>query len=102
MRGYFGRVLIAIDQFINVLVFNGWPDETISSRLGREKKYGDKAGDLGCAVLDALQDNHCGMSIEETATGETDAHHLGRVIRELPRGQQAEPMRKIPLQPKES
>lgn len=85
VREWAAGVLIALDQLGNALAF-GHPDETISSRLGREKKYGDKAGDLGCAVLDALQADHCGLSIEETPEGETDPHHLGRVIRELEPG----------------
>lgn len=83
MRGYFGRLLIGIDQFLNI-VFGGFEDETISSRLGREKQYGDLAGKVGCAILDALDPNHCSSSIEETPEGETDPHHLGRVIYELP------------------
>lgn len=35
MRQYFFNILIALDQLANTLFF-GDPDETISSRLGRE------------------------------------------------------------------
>jgi hypothetical protein len=42
MKKYIWRNLIAIDQLVNAL-FNGDPDETISSRLG---KYRDRHGKL--------------------------------------------------------
>lgn len=84
MIRYLGRLLIAADQFLNALA-NGFPDETFSSRMGRRRKNGDKGAAAVCVVLDAIQENHCGMSIEETPEGETDAHHLGHVIHEIPR-----------------
>ncbi|ASF48166.1 hypothetical protein [Methylovulum psychrotolerans] len=37
MHAYFFNGLIALDQLLNVLVFNGMPDETISARSFREK-----------------------------------------------------------------
>ena len=37
--GYLKRVLIALDQLVNA-IFNGWPDETISSRSYRWDKDG--------------------------------------------------------------
>lgn len=79
-----GGVLIGIDQLFNALTF-GFPDETFSSRMGRRRKNGDEGAAAACVVLDAIQENHCGMSIEETGTGETDPHHLGHVIHEIPR-----------------
>ena len=36
-RGYAWNILITIDQSVNTL-FGGFPDETISSRLGKKKK----------------------------------------------------------------
>lgn len=84
VRTWARGVAIALDQLGNALFF-GHADETLSSRLAREKKHGDSAGDVGCAILDALDPDHCSSSIEETPEGETDAHHLGRVIYELPR-----------------
>lgn len=84
MRGYLRRVLITLDQAFNVIFLGGEPDETASSHWGRERKHKDKAAGIACGVLDALDPNHCAGSIEETATGETEAHHLGRVIHELP------------------
>ena len=35
--GYTKRVLIGIDQLANVILFNGWPDETLSARAWREQ-----------------------------------------------------------------
>lgn len=35
--GYLKRVLISIDQLANVVLFNGWPDETLSARAWREQ-----------------------------------------------------------------
>ena len=31
------RLLIAIDQLVNVLLFNGWPDETVSACAWRQR-----------------------------------------------------------------
>ena len=84
IRGYFGRVLISLDQTLNT-VLGGFEDETFSSRMGRRRKNKDAGAAVVCVVLDALQDKHCEMSIEETQDGEIDSHHSGRVIRELPR-----------------
>lgn len=89
-----GGVLIAIDQMANVVFLNGFPDETISSRLGRRiKRTKGKAleSKVVCAVLDKLDRDHCATSIEENPDGSTDAHHLGRVIHELP----PDPLRKV-------
>lgn len=77
-------VLIGADQFANSLT-GGFPDETLSSRLGRGRKRGTTTGKVGCEVLDAIEKNHCAASIEETPDGQTDPHHLGKVIREIPR-----------------
>lgn len=84
-KGYLGRVLIAIDQAFNVIVLNGYPDETASSRWGRERKLKHRTAEVACEVLDAIQANHCGMSIEENPDGSTNSHHLGHSIHEIPR-----------------
>lgn len=87
MRGYLFRLLIALDQGINA-VLNGFEDETLSSRLGRRIKRlrgKDPLSNAACEILDKIEKDHCEISIEETPEGETDAHHLGRVIYELPR-----------------
>jgi len=56
---YFKNILIAIDQFLNALLF-GDPDETLSSRVA--KHYPHRA-----AIIDKIffwQPNHCQESIE--------------------------------------
>jgi len=94
LKAWAGGVVIALDQLGNALAY-GHPDETFSSRMGRRRKNKDAGAALACEVLDALQDKHCEMSIEETPEGETDAHHLGRVIYELPRDP-AKRLEKVP------
>jgi len=62
MRNYILNILIAIDQFINVL-FGGYPDETISSRCG--KKLEKKPCYLLCRFLHLFEKEHCEKSIEK-------------------------------------
>lgn len=71
---YFRNLLISIDQFFNA-VFGGAADETISSRWGRTQDT-SKIADLGCKVLDVVDDNHCADSVEFTPDGKPDPHHL--------------------------
>lgn len=54
---YVHRVLVTLDQFVNV-VFGGDPDETISSRSARAAERGDWLGKFMCWWLDKLQSNH--------------------------------------------
>lgn len=79
-----GGVLIGVDQLFNALT-GGFADETFSSRMGVRRRNGDKGAAAACVVLDAIQENHCGMSIEEDADGAPEPHHLGHVIHEIPR-----------------
>lgn len=71
---YVMRVLITIDQSTNTL-FGGEPDETISSRWGREQGT-TKIAKIGCWVLDKIQKDHCKKSVEFLPDGEPDPHHL--------------------------
>ena len=75
-KGYFRKQLIAIDQLLNAAT-GGYPDETISSRLGRADAEGDGFADAACDILGAIEKDHCKKSIEFTTTGEPDPHHLG-------------------------
>jgi len=54
---YWWRVLVALDQFANV-VLGGNPDETISARSARAAKRGNLLGKFMCWWLDKLQKNH--------------------------------------------
>ena len=76
MKKYFKNLLIALDQLLNT-IFNGAPDETVSSRWGRAERRGDsKIAHLGCAVLDKLDQGHCEDSIEYDEKGDPIPHHL--------------------------
>lgn len=55
------RVLLALDQLFNVILWNGSQDETISSHVGRRIEEGranfiDK---LVCCLLNKLESEHC-------------------------------------------
>lgn len=56
-EGYVHRVLVALDQFGNV-VLNGDPDETISSRSARAAARGNWLGRFMCWWLDKIQPQH--------------------------------------------
>jgi len=70
-KQYFWNILISMDQFVNTL-FGGNPDETMSSRMGRNIVRGDN-GKLNWRVtlckflswLDPRDGNHCKESIGE-------------------------------------
>jgi hypothetical protein len=66
VKRYFWNLLIAIDQFFNVALFNGYPDETISSRLGKHVAKHDNCPfcNLVCKFLNLFQKDHCVKSIE--------------------------------------
>ena len=61
------RFLLVLDQMLNVVLWNGSQDETVSSHIGRCLRCGratwfDKAL---CKVLRALESKHCVKSIGE-------------------------------------
>jgi hypothetical protein len=66
-RSRIARLLISIDQFFNVLIWNGSQDETISSHIGRRiaEDRAFKVERLLCSVLKKIQYNHCDRSIGE-------------------------------------
>ena len=49
---------MAVDQFLNVLLFNGHPGETISSSLGRAAAQGKWWGKAGSWVLNTVSRGH--------------------------------------------
>lgn len=63
VKRYVWNVLISLDQLLNT-VLGGDPDETLSSRMGKRARKGDKLGRYFCAVLDVFDKNHCEKSIE--------------------------------------
>lgn len=63
------KILIAIDQLVNA-IFNGWPDETLSSRAWRWEKDGIRAWPR--KLIDAVffwDNNHCRGSYENERNG---------------------------------
>lgn len=62
------HILIALDQLVNA-IFNGWPDETISSRAWRWHKNGKRS--WPCKAINALffDPDHCMESYESERLG---------------------------------
>lgn len=67
-KSYILRLLIAIDQFFNVLLLNGDEDHTISGRVGyrakKTKKWYWLALEKIINTLFWFDKNHCRSSIE--------------------------------------
>lgn len=63
MDDWIFRVLVAVDQFFNAL-FDGDPDETISSRAYKASLKGERWGCVLCKVLNWISRDHCLKSVE--------------------------------------
>lgn len=65
IKRYLKNLLIGLDQLLNAMI-GGDPDETISSRAGKEVRAGKGGGwKLLCLILHRFDRNHCQKSIEE-------------------------------------
>lgn len=64
IKRYVWNLLISLDQLLNSL-FAGDPDETISSRMGKRARKGDRFGIFVCKALNFFDEGHCERSIEE-------------------------------------
>lgn len=64
MRRYAWNILIALDQFVNVMFFMGDPDETISSHAGKAARKGKRWACVLCKILDRIDMRHCEKNIE--------------------------------------
>jgi len=62
VRRYLWNLLISVDQLINTL-FGGDPDETVSSRLGKQTEH-CRLCRWFCKLLSKLDPDHCQKSIE--------------------------------------
>lgn len=60
---YFRRLFVALDQVLNV-IFGGDEDETISSRIAKDRRRGRKFACVLCQVLDWIDPDHCEKAIE--------------------------------------
>ncbi len=65
IKSYFWNLLISIDQFFNTL-FGGFPDETISSRMGKLVEQGNCTFCFYICTkfLHKIDPDHCYKSIE--------------------------------------
>jgi len=66
-RSYFMRILLAIDQLLNVIFLNGSQDQTISGHIAK-KQYEGKARwyhCLLCRFLMIFEAKHCWLSRNE-------------------------------------
>jgi hypothetical protein len=64
MMQYLWRIFVSLDQLANTFL-NGDEDETISSRMGKKARKGDKFAKCFCWALDKVDKDHCEKSIEE-------------------------------------
>jgi len=62
IKQYFLNLLISVDQLVNT-VFGGDPDETISSRFGKNENCG--FCQAICRFLSHIDKGHCANSVEE-------------------------------------
>lgn len=61
--GYLARVFVAFDQLLNAIL-GGDEDETISSRIAKDKRRGRKFACVLCKMLDWIDKDHCEKAIE--------------------------------------
>ncbi len=61
VKHYIRNLLISIDQFVNT-VLGGYPDETLSSRMGKHQNC--LICRFVCKLLDIVDKDHCKKSIE--------------------------------------
>ena len=61
------RLLLVLDQLLNVVFWNGSQDETVSSHIGRRIKAGKATwfDKKLCCFLKKLEDSHCNKSLGE-------------------------------------
>jgi hypothetical protein len=65
MKRYLLNLLISVDQLINT-IFGGYPDETISSRIGKRVVKGDSwFCNILSKLLNLVDKNHCIDAIEK-------------------------------------
>lgn len=65
LKKWFWNILISIDQFANTVLW-GDPDETLSSRMGKQVRKGERGVQyLICKFLSLFDKRHCVKSIEE-------------------------------------
>ena len=66
-RSRWFRFLLALDQMLNVILWNGSQDEAVSSHIGRRIREGKATwfDKKLCCLLKKLEHNHCNKSLGE-------------------------------------
>ena len=65
MKRYLINLVISIDQLVNTIL-GGYPDETMSSRMGKHLVKKDcRLCKFICRLLNKIDPNHCIDSIEK-------------------------------------
>ena len=66
-RSRWFRFLLALDQMLNVIFWNGSQDETVSSHIGRRIREGKATwfDKKLCCLLKKVEHNHCNKSLGE-------------------------------------
>jgi len=78
---YIENVFLALDEFLNCLLFAGNPQQTISVHAALAARQGKLWGCLLCRILSALvQPNHCADSLTENATPTSAALKAGALL----------------------
>lgn len=80
-RGYLSRIGTIISQTLNVILFNGDPDESISARAYRRTQEGSVKWARVVRVIDAIfffEPGHCRRAYQ------TDLSHALFIIRSKP------------------
>lgn len=72
VKRYFWFLFIAFDQLFNTILF-GYPDETLSSRMGKNLDS-SKTCRIVCKVLDVFEKDHCIKSIERDEGNSWNKH----------------------------
>ena len=66
-RSWIKRLLLVLDQLLNVVFWNGSQDETVSSHIARRIQDGTATwfDRKLCCLLKKIEDNHCNKSLGE-------------------------------------
>ena len=62
MKRYIFNILIWIDIGVNAIIFAGSPYETVSSRVGKRRDFGETWACWICGILDKIDPRHCDKS----------------------------------------
>lgn len=64
IKTYITNVFVSIDQLVNVVLFFGFPDESISSRCWRERYVHPWRHKVVDFLFRPFRKNHCKMAFE--------------------------------------